>query len=341
MSNRRTRQRVLALQWRMALGAATLGTLALAGCARLVGVRPLTTARPGSTSYHELHVGGRTRRFLLHLPPAAASQRVPLVLAFHGHHGNGAVLQGQSHLDAVADRFGFAIAYPDGTGRFGYLGLSWNAGTCCGNAHTDSIDDVAFTDSLIATTGRTLAVDVTRVFAVGFSAGGMLALRLACERANEFLAVADIQGAMPDVPCTPARSVAVMLVQGAEDDELRYDLRTLRRPQGHSFAHSLEQSLAFWARSNGCRPGAVVTDSQPEAKRTRAIGCGDGNAVELVTVARHPHAWPGGDRTWWFAPRPAQGIDASELVLEFFRDIAAGRRTVPRPSSARQGAPSR
>jgi len=325
----------------LAIGVAMLSVCILTACATLFGVRPLTTARAGGTSYHELRVDGRARRFLLHLPPVASSQRVPLVLAFHGHHGNGAVLQDQSHLDAVADRLGFAIAYPDGTGRFGYLGLSWNVGTCCGNAHTDSVDDVAFADSLIAVTGRTLPVDVTRVFAAGFSAGGMLALRLACDRATQFLAVADVQGTMPDVACRPARAVSVLLVQGADDDELRDDLRMLRRPQGHSFAHSLEQALAFWSRSNGCLPGSVVTDSQPVTKRTRATGCPSGNAVELVTVAGHPHAWPGGSRTWLFAPRPAAGVDASRIVLEFFRDIAAGHRPLEWPSTVQRGAASR
>ena len=325
----------------MARGAAMVCVLTFIGCATLVGVRPLSTARAGSTSFHELRVGGRTRRFLLHLPPAAASQRVPLVIAFHGHHGNGAVLETQSHLDAVADRLGFAIAYPDGTGRFGYLALSWNVGTCCGDAHAEGVDDLAFADSLIAATGRTVHVDIARVFAAGFSAGGMLALRLACERSTQVLAVADIQGAMPDVSCAPSRPVSVLLLQGEVDDELRYDLRTLRRPNGHYFAHSLEQALAFWSRINGCVPGAVARDSQPDALRTRATQCPTGRAVELVTVAGHPHAWPGGNRTWLLAPRPAGGLDASQLVLEFFRDIAAGHRPLEWPSTVRPRAASR
>lgn len=325
----------------MAIGAAMVFALALAACAALVGVRPLSTARAGSTSFHELRVGGRTRRFLLHLPPAAAVRRVPLVLALHGHHGNGAVLAAQSHLDAVADRLGFAIAYPDGTGRFGYLALSWNVGTCCGDAHADSVDDLAFADSLIAATGRTVSVDITRVFAAGFSAGGMLALRLACTRAVQFLAVADIQGAMPDAACIPSRPVSVLLLQGDEDDELRYDLRTLRQPDGQYFAHSLEQALSFWSRINGCVPGAVARDTQPEATRTRATQCPPGRAVELVTVAGHPHAWPGGDRTWFLAPRPAGGIDASQLVLEFFRDIDTGHRALEWPSTVPPHAASR
>ena len=312
--------------------AATTCVLVFAGCAMLLGVRPLSTARVGTTTFHQLRIGGRTRRFLLHLPPSAATHRVPLVLAFHGHHGNGAVLREQSRLDAAADRLGFAIAYPDGTGRFGYLGLTWNAGTCCGAPHADGVDDLTFVDSLVAAVGRIASVDGTRVFATGFSAGGMLALRLACERATQFLAVADVQGAMPDVACTPSRPISVLLLQGADDDELREDLRTLPRPRGHPFAQSLEHALTYWSRVNGCAVAAIQRDSQPEAVRTRAVACAPGHAVELVTVAGHPHAWPGGKRAWLLAPRPVTSFDASRLVLEFFRDVDAGRRAATSPS---------
>ncbi len=310
--------------------AASLVLGGLSACGLLLGVRPLADARPGTTSYHALRVDGRERHFLLHLPPAAARARVPLVLAFHGYRGNGALLREVSHLDDAADALGFAVAYPDGTGPLGWLGLSWNAGTCCGRAHARAVDDVAFADSVVASLGRRAPVDTARVYAVGFSAGGMLALRLACARAHTYDAVADVAGAMPDVPCRPARPVSVLLVQGEDDDELRFDLRALRRPHGHPFAHSLEQALRFWAAHDGCA-GAVARDSSASAVFVRAIDCPPGREVALVTVADHPHAWPGGLPAWPFAPQPAQQVDASRLALEFFAGVpraagAAGAR---------------
>ena len=302
--------------------AAALVLGGLSACGMLLGVRPLADAEPGVTTYHALRVDGRERHFLLHLPPAAVRTRVPLVLAFHGYRGNGALLREVSRLDDAADALGFAVAYLDGTGPLGWIGLSWNAGTCCGRAHAREVDDVGFADSVVASLGRRLPVDTAHVFAVGFSAGGMLALRLACARAKAYDAVADVAGAMPDLPCRPARPVSVLLVQGADDDELRFDLRTLRRPHGHPFAHSLEQALRFWAAHDGCTPGAVARDSSGTALFERAIGCPSGREVALVTVADHPHAWPGGVPTWPFGPRPAQQVDASRLALEFFAGMA-------------------
>ena len=318
----------------MAIAAMLLAALALVGgCAPVVGVRALTTARPGATTYHEVQVDGRGRRFLLHLPPDAARRRVPLVLAFHGYGGNGATLRAASRLDAAADALGFAVVYPDGTGPLGWIGLSWNAGTCCGQAHARGVDDLAFVDTLVATLVRSAAVDTARVFAVGFSAGGMLALRLACARAATFTAVADVAGAMPDVPCMPSHPVSVLLVQGDDDEELRLDLRTLPRPHGHPFAHSLEQAQRFWAGVGGCTAGVIAGDSTASRVSVRAVGCQAGVAVELISIARHPHAWPGGLATWPFAPQPASEVDASRLVLEFFQDAGSRHRL---PSDVRR-----
>ena len=319
----------------MLLGAA----LALGACAPLLGVRRLSTARPGTTTFHAVQVDGRTRHFLLHLPPGAAQRPVPLVLAFHGHGGNGAVLRASSRLDEAADALGFAVAYPDGTGPLGWVGLSWNVGTCCGRAKARRVDDLAFVDTLVATLRRLPAVDSTRIFAVGFSAGGMLALRLACERAAIFTAIADVAGAMPDMPCAPSRPVSVLLLQGAADEELRFDLRTLVHLHGHAFARSLEQTFRFWAGRAGCTADAVARDSTPASVDERAVGCANGRAVELVTIARHPHAWPGGVALWWFAPRPAPHVDASHSVLEFFRD-SDGRRRHHSVLSPGQNSPS-
>ena len=300
--------------------------VAFAACAPLLGARPLATARPGQTTLHTLRVGGRTRSFLVHLPPAAATGRVPLVLAFHGHHGNASLMRVTTGLDAAADAFGVAVAYPNGTGPFGgWLGLSWNAATCCGRAHRRQVDDVAFADSLVARLGRALPVDTARVYATGFSNGGMLALLLACRSARTYDAVADVGGAMPDTNCRPARPVSVLLVQGTDDDELRADYVELARPNGHGYARSLASALRFWRRRAGCARGPAARDSTPWTVVARARGCPAGRLVEEITIRGNPHAWAGGEATWLLGPRPTPHVDASRLVLEFFARAAAAR----------------
>ena len=80
-----------------------------------------------------------------------------------------------------------------------------DARTCCGYAAKHGVDDVAFLDSLVERLAAAKRIDRTRVTAAGFSAGGMLALRLACERPATFSRVVDVAGAMPDTVCARAR----------------------------------------------------------------------------------------------------------------------------------------
>ncbi len=303
--------------------------LAATGCGALLGLRPLATARAGRTGYHQIVVDSLDRRFLLHLPAAAALHPVPLVILLHGHHGNGALIREQSGMDAAADRRGYAVAYPDGTGRWEWLRLAWNATTCCGWAHRHRVDDVAFLSALIDTLARRGLVDSTRVAVAGFSAGGMLALRLACEHPEKLAAATDVAGTMPDTACRPARGIPVLLVQGEADDELRFDLRTLRRRGGHRFSESMEQAMAFWARLNRCGT-AVQQDSAPLYVLARATGCRAGGAAQLLTVRHHPHAWPGAAQLFPGVGPQAAPLDGSRVVLDFFASHGLGGPDVRR-----------
>jgi polyhydroxybutyrate depolymerase len=303
-------KRILLLTGTLVLAAA------IAGCASLIGARPLATAAPGATTFHTINVAGRTRSFLLHLPPAAATHRVPLVLLFHGDGGSGNEIMQSSRMNDYADAHGFAVAYPNGTGPLRYTMLHWNAVTCCGYGVDHAVNDIFFADSLVTLLIRSIPIDSTRVYAAGFSAGGMLALRLACERASVFRAVVDVAGVMPDTSCAPARPVSVMFFQGRKDNSLRAEFTTLLR-RGRPFATSLEAAMRFWARRDGCSSG-TTHDSTSAYNLDRAASCPHPYDVQLYTINGHPHAWPGGGRNWFFEPDPARDVKASALILEFF-----------------------
>lgn len=308
-----------------------LGLLLLlpAACTTLRRSVPFRDATPGRTTFHTVHVGTRARTFLLHLPPAAARGRVPLVLLFHGHTGNAEIMRRSTRMNAAADSMGMAVAYMNGTGRVRGVALSWNVSSCCGWAQRHDVDELAFVDSVRATLGRTALIDTTEVFAAGFSAGGMLALQLACQRSGVIRAVADIAGAMPNAPCTPSQPVAVLLVRG-DDDDLLEDHAEQAADGAPPYGTSLDSAMTFWERVNRCS-GRVRQDGRaplPSLARSRvATGCAAGASVEIVSIPSHPHAWPGGGTTWWFGQRPSPAINGSALVLSFFRAQRDGSAT--------------
>ena len=311
----------------VALGVAVL----LGACTTFSIPRALNSAAPGATTFHALTVGKDSRTFLLHLPPAATARPVPLVIVFHGHTGNAEVARNSSQMNAAADSMGMAVAYADGSGRVRGIGLSWNAGSCCGWAQEHKVDDVAFVDSLRATLTRSGRIDSAAIFVAGFSAGGMLALKVACERPGMVRGVADIAGAMPNYPCPTHGPIGVLLVRGDDDQDLREDYAEQRAEGALPYAISTDSTVRFWERVNQCKGREVrVVQQRPKVRTRIATGCQRGGGVTMISIPQHPHAWPGGRSTWWFGQRPSQAVNGSALVLGFFASLVPDTRAAAR-----------
>src|SRR4029078_7557763 len=101
-------------------------------------------------------------------------QRYPLLVLLHGHNNNGSNVLRQSRLEPAADKHDLIVVEPNGTGRFSRFGLTWNAGTCCGSAQSQHVDDVAFLETLIDTLAAELPVDRARGTSAGLFAGRTL-----------------------------------------------------------------------------------------------------------------------------------------------------------------------
>ena len=181
------------MRWAVALALCTV----VASCARARERRDTraATLAPGSHTLVVQH-GGRSRSYIVHLPAASRSgTALPLVLAFHGGGGEAAGLQRYAGLDAVADREGFIVVYPFGTGPLPRRLLTWNAGECCGYAMNNNVDDVGFAIAVIDDLARRTSVDANRVYATGHSNGAMMVYRLAAERADRVAAIVPVAGA--------------------------------------------------------------------------------------------------------------------------------------------------
>jgi polyhydroxybutyrate depolymerase len=100
----------------------------------------------GSGDYTRMvTLNGHERSYLLHVPPQYDPMTpLPVVLAFHGGGANAATMVTFSGLNETADKAGFIVAYPDGSGRLPRM-LTFNAGNCCGQAAAGNVDDVEFT----------------------------------------------------------------------------------------------------------------------------------------------------------------------------------------------------
>jgi poly(3-hydroxybutyrate) depolymerase len=147
------------------------------------------------------------RTVLLHLPPRSNLVH-PLIFALHGLANTYVSVEKDSGFDALADRQGYIIAYGVGVGR------SWDAGSCCGSAVTQRVDDVDYLAEAVNAISAHFAVDQARIVVTGFSNGGMMAFRAACERPGLFRAALTVSG--PLVAACP-NPVTVTHVHGTLD----------------------------------------------------------------------------------------------------------------------------
>jgi polyhydroxybutyrate depolymerase len=259
---------------------------------------------PGDTT-HMIMVGGTQRRYLLHVPPAYdASVPMPLVLAFHGFTDNASAMVGMTHYNEVGDQRGFITAYLDG------IGNSWNAGSCCGVALAGGVDDVGFVKAVIDELSQSLCVDERRVFASGFSNGGFLSHRLACELSDRIAAIAVSSGQQAMPTCTPGRPVPVVQVHGTADPIVPYAGNpALGFP-------STQSTIDGWAMRDGCGAGTTTVAQQGSVTCVGRDGCGAGAEVILCSNEGGVHEWVGGG-TAWTAAGPPPGFNTSEYFADF------------------------
>jgi polyhydroxybutyrate depolymerase len=127
-------------------------------------------------------------------------------------------------LRAQVDAKRFIYAQPSGTPNSRGQRY-WNATDgCCAPADSD-VDDVAFLRAVIEDVKTQHPVDPARVFLVGFSNGGFMALRMACDASEVVTAVVNIAGSTWADParCGPGRPVSILHLHGTADATIHFE----------------------------------------------------------------------------------------------------------------------
>jgi len=285
----------------------------------------LLAARAGAASdERRLEHGGLTRVYRVHLPPSyAPGTAAPLVIYLHGGGGNArtAFLDG---MDKTADRLGFILAAPAGTGktRMGRLrgewnGGAWDGGRCCGEA-----DDVGFIRAMIVDLSKRYSVDPRRIYATGLSNGGLMTNRLACELADTLAAVATVApGAIPG-DCKPARPIPVMDIQGTADTCNPIDGSAPTNPICGRMPYKRMNAgrvVAAWLKLDRCSQESVPGYKNGGASCVVYPHCAGGAEVEFCKVEGMGHAWPGGLEARAIGVYPVSHDITADQIWEFFQ----------------------
>lgn len=267
-----------------------------------------------------------TEQAFLYYVPATVEARPGVVLALHGGRGTG-----QNFLDRTpsllreADRAGFIAVYPSADGN-------WNDGRA---AFAEHPSDVTVMRALVAWLAANLGADPGRVFATGVSNGGVMAHKLACDAPDLVRAIAPIAASFNQTlyaACKPAAPTPVVMFNGTEDPLMVYDggrstSRLAALAPGGEPVVAAEETLAFWARVNGCA-AVPVTETRPDlvpndgtSVAVLRYNC-PAPSVQLYRIEGGGHAVPGavplGARAARLVGPTSQEIDAMVEAVAFF-----------------------
>jgi polyhydroxybutyrate depolymerase len=264
--------------------------LASAGACAHAPARPAMavppSAQPGDVE-RTVAVDGLMRSFLVHLPAGPEGHGpVPAVFVFHGLGQTGDMARRYTGFDEIADKEGFVVVYPNGTGD----DPSWNAGGCCGYAVINNVDEAKFVRQILSDLEAVASIDDDHIYATGFSNGAMLTYRLACEMSDTFAAIAPVAGVLFYYgTCQPEEPVSVIHVHGLSDTKIPYAGDGLA-----GFGQQLSPviyGIETWVQLDGCA-GPVQVEKVGELTHTTYSPCRAGTAVELYTIAGGGHDWP-------------------------------------------------
>ncbi|WP_239331423.1 PHB depolymerase family esterase [Frankia sp. CiP3] len=265
----------------------------LAGCAAVgrshpASMTPVAGAPSPTAGPDAYERSGRTPRLRITLPPATSPRPFPLVIALHSLLHEGQEPQTEWGIDTLATSAGVAMAYPDG------LNASWDAGTCCGRSAAEHIDDVGWLRALISHLEQHYPIDRRRVILVGFSNGGMLAYRYACENAPEIAGIAVVAASLQTPDCAPEAPVSVVAVHGQLDERVPYAGADWSATLGTSLT-SVENSLAPFRASAGCPPPSLPEDSgsaDSDGLPVESASSSPPNATSIGTPGYDSHGQP-------------------------------------------------
>jgi polyhydroxybutyrate depolymerase len=267
---------------------------------------------------HSLKFEGRTRRYWVFQPELPdGADPLPLVINLHGFSESAALEAYRSDMNAFAEKKCFIVCYPEGTG----LRRAWN---------TDGrkrADDIGFISTLIDTLISNYNVDTSRIYLVGFSNGGQMAMFAGAALSERIAGIAVAGAGISQEQLDRLNlegPVRLISFNSRNDPASIYEGCKYKGV----FYPPIYEIISSWAKKCGCNRGPDSTIFDGGVLKIRWHNDSTGMEVVLWVTPEGGHTWPGG-RGIPFpgGSRPNQKINSNELMWEFYK---ANRK--PKPS---------
>jgi polyhydroxybutyrate depolymerase len=254
------------------------------------------------TSQTQMTVDAGRGPVIVRLPASYTGQQpIPMLLMLHAYLQTPAELESFMGVTATANAHGIATVHP--VGLPDVFGVPhWNATTACCAWFAPGNDDSSYLRQVIELVKLNANIAPDRVHVTGYSNGGYMAYRMACDHSDLVASIVSIGAATWNNPalCTPSSPLHVLHVHGDQDVWVQYGggLEVGGNPYP-----SVNNTVGYWAGYNGCAVAPTTSatsldlDTLVPGAETAVIhyedGCQPGGSVELWRMqgANHFPVW--------------------------------------------------
>ena len=254
-----------------------------------------------NTNAQTLVHDGMNREYILYVPNSYdGTSSIPLLLNFHGFGGSASQFMQEADMRSLAEADTFILVYPQGSCLDG--SSHWNP--CpTGGDNKSTADDVGFVESMIGEISSQYTIDMERIYAAGYSNGGMMAYGLANYKSDLIAAVASVSGTMLNCTGPTSHPMPVVHLHGTSDGVVSYN--------GSNDWNSVQSTLDYWINFNNTVSTPIVNIDTTGGMTIEHYVYDQGD--NSVSVEHYKYI--GGDHVWF--NEPYQGQNASNLVWSF------------------------
>jgi polyhydroxybutyrate depolymerase len=274
-----------------------------------------------------IEVDTLTRWFKVVIPSAYDhTDPRPLLFCFHGGGlSMDTYFNRRQDLVNRCEEENWILVFPNGANAAGDKGDgTWNAVHCCDPALKYNVDDIGFVKTMIDRLSSRLKIDTKRIYATGFSNGGMLTHRIAAELPDLFAAVApgaatiggQVDSLSPVVTVQPTQPIPIIMIHGKDDWAVKYN----GGPTDGGSSRidlSFKESVLFWANHNLCTldqvDTAVIDGLKGEVRIDTFHDCDGDVKVQAISIENLGHGW---------ASLANSGFDGTNAIVDFLKQFS-------------------
>lgn len=258
-----------------------------------------------------IRFGDKDRRVLYLRPVTPKAGRVPAILMLHYHHGTPERMANLTLVGRLVRDYGIWVILPEGLHR------TWNSDP---RRDRRQPDDSGFLAAVVDQSVAAYPIDAARVYVSGFSIGGFMAERFACEHSERIAGAAWVSATLLNTlkpECAWNHPMPVISFHGTRDHRVKYD--------GKLGYASAPDTAAYYAGRNGCGAGSSSAlpnsaDDKTSVSLEAWTSCSSAAPVRFYTVDGGGHTWPGNNYQGGLMGRTTHDLDATLVIWDFLKD---------------------